>query len=422
MTALIVCNALRITRVTTAVIEGNFDWTLVRIDSDSGAYGLGESFTTPGLTAIIRALRPLLMGEDPRQVDPLTRKLRLATAPSASGGGAVLHAISGIEAALWDLSARELGVPLYRLFGGAFRTRIRIYADCHAGEALESFDEILLSRRPSWHSGAIADAGRAEQHWDPIERIGLRTPDAYAERARQMAARGFTALKFDIDLPRTAGEDLHARTISPAQMDRQVELIQATVHAVAGKADVAFDCHWRYSPGDAERLARRLEGLPVLWLEDPVPPENVDAMAAVAQSTTTPIATGENTYLAQGFAHLIQGHAVDIVAPDLQKAGGLSEARRIAELADRYYLPMAPHNIAGPIGTLASAHLCAAIPNFLALEWHAADVPFFDAMLAGGGPIIRDGYIELGDAPGLGVELDLDVCRRYARHGEPFFE
>jgi L-alanine-DL-glutamate epimerase-like enolase superfamily enzyme len=411
---------VKITRVTSAVVEGNFDWTLVRIDSDDGFYGLGESFLAPGLTAIIRSLGRLLIGEDPRQVEPLTRKLRLATAPSASGGGAVLHAITGIETALWDLSARSLGVPLYRLFGGAFRKRIRIYADCHAGEALESFDEVLMSRRPSWEKGDVAED--VEAHWDPLERAGTRTPESYARRARQMADRGFTALKFDIDLPRIPGEDLHARTIAPAQMDRQVELIEAAVNAVQGRAEVAFDCHWRYAPHDALRLARRLESLPVLWLEDPVPPENVAAMASVARGTTTPIATGENTYLAQGFAQLIEQGGVDIVAPDLQKAGGLSEARRIAELADRHYLPLAPHNIASPIGTLASAHMCAALPNFIALEWHAADVPFFDAMLAGGQPIIKDGYVELSEAPGLGAELDLDVCRRYARRGEPFFE
>ena len=411
---------MKITRVTTAVVEGNFDWTLVRVDSDEGVYGIGESFFAPGLTSIIRALGRLLIGEDPRQVEPLTRKLRLATAPSASGGGAVLHAITGIETALWDLAARDLSVPLYRLFGGAFRRRVRIYADCHAGEALESIDEVLMSRRPSWSTGGVAED--AEAHWDPVERPGVRTPESYARRAKQMADQGFTALKFDIDLPRAPGEDLHARTIPPAQMDRQVELIQAALEAVEGRAEVAFDCHWRYAPHDALRLARRLEGLPVLWLEDPVPPENVAAMAVVAQGTTTPIATGENTYLAQGFTQLIDQRAVDIVAPDLQKAGGLSEARRIAELADRSYLPLAPHNISGPVGTLASAHICAAIPNFIALEWHAAGVPFFDAMLAGGHPIINDGYVELSDAPGLGVELDLEVCRRYARPGEPFFE
>ena len=199
---------MKITRVSTAVVEGNFDWTLVRVDTDEGLYGLGESFLAPGLTAMIRALGRLLIGEDPRHVGPLTRKLRLATAPSASGGGAVLHAITGIETALWELSARDLGVPLYRLFGGAFRKRVRIYADCHAGEALESFDEVLLSRRPSWTKEASEDAGEA--HWDPIERAGVRTAESYARRALEMADRGFTALKFDIDLPRLPTEDLHA--------------------------------------------------------------------------------------------------------------------------------------------------------------------------------------------------------------------
>src|SRR5439155_9190676 len=129
---------MRITRVATAVVEANFDWTLIRLETDAGIAGIGEAFCTPGLTSTIREMAPLLTGEDPRQVEPLLRKLRLATAHAASGGGHVHHAISGLEAALWDATARALHVPLYQLFGGAFRKSVRIYADCHAGEALES--------------------------------------------------------------------------------------------------------------------------------------------------------------------------------------------------------------------------------------------------------------------------------------------
>lgn len=417
---------MRITRVTTAVIEANYDWTLVRVETDEGVSGIGECFTSPGLTALIRQIGGLLVGEDPTQIEPLLRTMRNATAHAASGGGAVHHAITGIESALWELNARALNVPLYQLFGGAFRTDIRIYADCHAGEALHSYSAVLQERTPAW-AAAMQGPGAALAptlgvHWDTRDEEGVYTPEAYASRAKQMAERGFTALKFDLDLPRLDGEDLHARTISQRQLERQVSLARAAVEAVAPDVGVAFDCHWRYAATDALRLATALEDVPVLWLEDPVPPENVRALAAVTTRTTTPILTGENTYLAVGFEQLIAAGAVDIVAPDIQKAGGLAEARRIAELADRNYINMAPHNISGPVGTLLSAHLCAATPNFLALEWHAASVPFFDDLITGEKPLIRDGHIHLDpSAPGIGVELDEEVCRRYASRDEPFF-
>jgi len=410
---------MRITRITTAVIEANYDWTLVRVETDEGIAGLGEAFCGPGLTAVIRDVAELLIGLDPRSVDPLTRRMRLATAHAGAAGGLVHHAITGIESALWDLHARELEIPLYGALGGAFRSRIRIYADCHAGDALESYSSVLQSRHPAW-APPEEQADDPEEHWDPREREGIYTPEAYARRARQMASLGFTALKFDLDLPRLPGEDLHSRSISRLQLARQVELATAACESVPG-VDVAFDCHWRYAAPDALRLATALEGVPVMWLEDPLPPENVAALARLCEATSTPIATGENQYLVYGFEDLLERGAVDIVAPDFQKVGGLSEGRRIAERADSHYLPVAPHNISGPVGTMASAHLCAAIPNFLALEWHAASVPFFEQLVASGGPVIRDGHVELGDGHGIGIELDLDTCRKYARRDELFF-
>lgn len=413
---------MKITRVSTAVIEANYDWTIVLVETDQGVSGIGEAFVAPGLTATIKDMAVLVEGSDARDVEVIARRLRLATAHAGSGGGTVHHAISGIEAALWDLNARALDVPLWRLFGGKFRDRVRIYADSHAGEALESYSSVLVSRRPSWME-PDPEAEAAEYHWSPAEREGVYTPEAYAARAKTMAERGFTALKFDIDLPLLPGEDLYARTISPAQLERQIEIARAACEAVAPDVEVAFDCHWRYAPADALKLAKGLEGLPVLWLEDPVPPEDIDSLAWVTSRTSTRIATGENQYNLAGFTGMIERGAVDIVAPDVQKVGGLAETRRIAALADTRYLPLSPHNISSPVGTLASVHVCASIPNFLALEWHAASVPFFDELVTGiAKPIIRDGYIEVTDSPGIGIELDLDACRRYARRGEPFFE
>jgi gluconate/galactonate dehydratase len=266
------------------------------------------------------------------------------------------------------------------------------------------------------------DDGAPDLHWAPAEVAGVYTPEAYAARAREMADRGFTALKFDLDLPLLPHEDLHARTISAAQLERQVALAEATVAAVEGRAEIAFDLHWRYAPADALRLARALEHLPLLWLEDPTPPQDLESVARISERTTTPICTGENLYRLDGFAALVDRGGVDILAPDIQKVGGLSDTRRIAAYADVHSRPLAPHNIAGPIGTLASAHLCASIPNFLALEWHAASVPFFDELVTLDRPVLADGYVALPDGPGLGAEPDLDACRRYARPGEPFFD
>ena len=350
------------------------------------------------------------------------RRLHLATA-HVSGGGTVFHAISGIEAALWDLVARSLEVPLWQLFGGCFRERVRIYADCHAGEALTSYGATLVSRRLPWMGDAIEELAEVEPevHWAPVDTADAYAPEAYAARATAMADRGFTALKFDLDLPLLPDEDLYARTISATQLERQLAIAEEVIGAVAGRAGIAFDLHWRYAPADALRLARALEHLPVLWLEDPTPPRDLASVARIAERTTTPICTGENLYGLEGFVALIEHGGVDILAPDIQKVGGLGETRRIAALGDAHSLPLAPHNIAGPIGTLASAHLCASIPNFLALEWHAASVPFFDELLVTDWPVIVDGYVTLPDGPGIGADLDLDVARRYARPGEPFF-
>jgi L-alanine-DL-glutamate epimerase-like enolase superfamily enzyme len=158
-------------------------------------------------------------------------------------------------------------------------------------------------------------------------------------RAGEMADRGFTTLKFDLDLPLLAHEDLYARTISAAQLERQVALAEATVASVDGRAEVAFDLHWRYAPADALRLARALEHLPLLWLEDPTPPQDLDSIARIAERTTTPICTGENLYRLDGFAALIGRGGVDVLAPDIQKVCGLGDTRRIAAYADVHSRP-----------------------------------------------------------------------------------
>jgi gluconate/galactonate dehydratase len=412
---------LRIVRLKTAVVEGNFDWTFVRIETDEAIQGLGECFFAPGLTAILRSLEPLLLGEDPRDVHRLFRKLQQATSGAGSVAGIVYNAISGIEAALWDVLGQWLNVPIYRLLGGKFRDQIRIYADCHGGETLESLDEVLRSRQPSWVRQSTGHTGK--DYYGETEDAAPSSPEDYRKRALAMKSQGYTALKFDLDVPGTEGSDPHNRCLTNPAIDRMVALIGAVRDGVGYDIDVAVDCHWRYSVSDVVKVARALEPFRLLWLEDPVPPESIEALRAVSSRVRIPIATGENLYLFEGFREILQTHTVGIVTPDLQKVGGLAVAGQIAHFADGQTIPVAPHNISSPVGTLTSAHFCAAIPNFLVLEFHASDVPFWNDLVDGiPKPIIQNGVIRLPDKPGLGVKLNEDVARRYARKSEPFFE
>ena len=252
---------------------------------------------------------------------------------------------------------------------------------------------MLISRPPPWLPPSDDPPEAVEYHWSPSHAPDVYSPEAYAARAREMAQLGFTALKFDLDLPLAGHDDLHARTLARELIELQVSLARATCEAAAPNVDVAFDLHWRYAPSDALRLARELEDLGLLWLEDPTPPADLASVTELARRTTTPIATGENMYGLEQFTTLLDLGGVDIVAPDLQKVGGLAVAQRIAAIADVRSRPLAPHNISPHRHARAPSHLCASVPNFLALEWHAASVPFFDELIGLDRPLIEGGYI-----------------------------
>lgn len=411
---------MKIRRLKTGVVEGNFDWTFVRIETDDGIRGLGECFFAPGLTSILHSLEPLLIGEDPRDIHRLFRKLQLATSGAGSIAGIIYNAISGVEAALWDVLGQSLGVPIYRLLGGKFRDRVRIYADCHGGAALESLDEVLRSSPASWDPKDSAHTVR--DYFGEAGDEAPSSPEEYRRQALKKKAEGFTALKFDLDVPGTHGLDIYNRALSNRAIDSMVASIGAVYEAMGADIDIAVDCHWRYNASDVVKVARELEPFRLLWLEDPVPPNNTAALKEVSSKVRLPIATGENLFLFDGFEDIIASHALSIVTPDLQKVGGLAVAQTIAQFADAHTMPVAPHNISSPVGTLAAVHFCAAIPNFLALEFHASDVPFWNDLVGGlSKPIIENGYISVPEKPGLGITLNEEVARKYARKGEPFF-
>jgi len=407
---------MKITHCSTAVVAANYDYTFVRIHADNGLYGTGECFFAPGLTAALREMFPLLVGRDPREVDRLARILWRKGSGAGAVAGYLYNAVSGIEAALWDLVGKTQGLPVWQYLGGKVRDSVRVYADCHAGDNIESWDPMLVARQPAWLAELLRGKPRHDERYEPA---------MYRDRARQMVAAGFDALKFDVDsIVVLTGDELH-RPLHGWEIDQMAACIAAAREGAGAQVDLAVDCHWRFAPAEAVRIARALEPYNLLWLEDPCPPENVRDVAQISRLGIVPILTGENLNRRHGFWDLIVERGCDLVAPDLQKCGGLLEGKRIAELAEMQGMRVAPHNIASPLGTLASAQVCATLPNFVALEFHGSDVPFWNDLITRTGvpgPLINQGRIAVTDAPGLGCELNEAVARRYARPHEPWFD
>jgi L-alanine-DL-glutamate epimerase-like enolase superfamily enzyme len=385
---------MRITAVKTAATRGHGMHLWVKVETDEGITGVGECVHGgPQAIAIIHTLRKHLVGRDPMQIDALFEELRRRYVFDGAFAGALITALTGVEIALWDLKGKALGAPVYALLGGKFRDKVRVYADCQV---------------------------EPDMNIDEIKRV-----------VDDVLARGFTALKIDLDIGAYTGKRIDSQdptfdrfnyTAGQREHEQMVELV-AMVTAAAGRdLAVAADLHTRLDVPSAIRLAKDLEQFHLLWLEEPVPPENIDAMREVKRATSTPICSGENLYLRHGFRDLIVSQAVDIIMPDIPKCGGLSECRKIANLAEIYYIPFAPHNVASPIGTLASAHVCASVPNFLALEFHWLHRDYWTTITTDKDDIIKDGYITLSERPGIGVDLDETVAREHQYPGTTWFE
>lgn len=385
---------MKITSVKTAASTGHCMHLWVKVETDAGITGIGECVHGghPAI-AIINELAPKLVGLDPFEIDKIFEDTRRSLVFEGGFAGAFITALTGIEIALWDLKGKALGVPIYDLMGGKFRDKIKVYADCEVSPGL-NFDETK------------------------------RVVDGILER-------GFKALKIDLDIfayghigseTEHYVKDRFNMTPTGWEHDRMVKLAEMVVEAAGPDVEVATDLHTRLDKHSAIRLARDLEPLKLMWLEEPIPPENIDTMREITAATSTPICAGENLYLRHGFRELIEKHAVDIIMPDIPKCGGLSECRKIANMAEIYSMPFAPHNVSSPIGTMASAHVCATIPNFLVLEFHWTERDYWTTIIKENRDIIKDGFIEMSDAPGIGLELDEEVAQKYQYPGTTWFE
>ncbi|WP_066416670.1 mandelate racemase/muconate lactonizing enzyme family protein [Halorubrum aethiopicum] len=374
---------LEITDVQTTMVDGNFPWTLVRVYTDAGVVGTGEAYWGAGVPELIERMKPFVVGENPLDIDRLYEHLIQKMSGEGSVEGVTVTAISGIEVALHDVAGKVLDVPAYQLLGGKYRDRMRVYCDCHTEEEAD--------------------------------------PEACADEAERVVHElGYDALKFDLDVPSGLEKDRANRHLRPGEIRHKAEIVEKVTERVKDEADVAFDCHWTFSGGSAKRLAEAINGNDVWWLEDPVPPENLEVQEEVTKSTSTPIAVGENRYRVTELRRLIENQAVDIVAPDLPKVGGMRETRKIADVANQYYVPVAMHNVASPVATMAAAHVGASIPNSLAVEYHSYELGWWEDLVEE--DVIEDGYIEVPEGPGLGLTLNLDAVEEHMVEGEELFD
>ena len=340
----------------------------VKVDTDEGIHGWGECYTQSDravpVAAHVEQLGRYLVGRDPSHIKHFTQ---VAYDDFAARRGALdfYSAVSGIEQALWDIVGKKLGAPVHTLLGGACRDKIRVYAN-------------------GWSNGAgVADH-----------------PDRLGEKARRVVDMGFTAMKFDpIPGPwRTY--------ISRDLEEKAVENVRLVREAVGPDVDLLIEIHRRLAPMHAIRIARKIEQYHPFWFEEPVLAENIDALAAAKRDISIPVVTGEELYTKFEFREVFEKGAADIINPDVCSVGGILELKEIAAMAEPYFVVVSPHNYnSTSVGLAATLQVSACIPNFLITEYFVNLAPVSDEISTRPFEVV-DGYIQVPDAPGLGIELD----------------
>ena len=361
-------------------------WILVKVTTDTGVVGWGECYGASvgpvAMTAVILDVFGRHMaGESPENIELMFRRVYSAgftQRPDLT----VMGAWSGLEIACWDILGKDRGRPVHALIGGRVNDRIRAYTYLYptrAGHRLPDF----------WVDPAMA-----------------------AEAAADTVARGYTAVKFDPAGPYTIRGG-HMPALS--DIDRSVAFCRAIRDAVGDRADLLFGTHGQFSTAGAVRMGAAIAPYSPLWYEEPVPPDDIASMAAVARSVPVPVAAGERLTTKAEFAAVLAAGAATILQPALGRAGGIWEARKIAALAEVHNAQVAPHLYAGPVEWAANIQLAAAIPNLLMAE--TIETPFHDALIRGT-IRVEDGMIPVPDAPGLGIEVDEALARAHPFTGE----
>lgn len=365
---------MKITRIEPILFDAGIPWEsiwcFVRVETDEGISGIGESTTSDPYmaAAVVKRLAEIAIGQNPHNIQQLWQQI-YTHYHNIRGGNLLLAALSGIEQALWDIKGKVAGLAVYELLGGKVRDRVPVYLNHMFFAGVDSETE----------------------------------PEAYAERAAEAVARGYRALKI------TPYGSLHGHA-SPAELRRVSNLVRNVRKAIGPEVELAVDSHARFAVASAIQAARALEEFDLLFFEEPVPPENVAAMREVRQAVSVPIAAGERVYTKWGFRELLEAQAVAFIQPDIAHCGGIFEGRMIAALAECHYVQVLPHNFYGPVSLVASLHVGACSPNVLMQERPLPVQASLQQQELLTPPLqFVEGCLLVPDGPGLGITFNEDV-------------
>jgi len=387
---------MKITNVTPWIVNGPWEnadtvvpdgrprvkqYVFVQVETDEGVTGWGEITTYPGpvanraIAAMLREVGPFLVGDDPSHIEAIWQKIFRAFTYMGSRG-ATTALISGIDIALWDIRGKVLDQPIYMLLGGPVRDSISLYT--HYGYTPQ-VEEFVQSALTEVHAGVLA----------------IKTDPFFQAR---------TGIAF------TDGQ------ISAREEQRGIDLIAAVREAVGPEIELLIDCHGHYDVPTGVRLAQRLAPYDIGWFEEPVPPESYAALKQLRDQVPTRICVGERLYTRFDFAPLLEQRLADYIMPDVTWTGGITELKKIATLAEAYYIPISPHDASGPINILAGAHVAMTVPNFYRLESRRADMSFYNAFIEE--PlVVHDGNLQMPDRPGLGLTMNMEYLRAHVEPG-----
>ena len=344
------------------------NWVFVKVYTDEGIDGVGEAtleYKEKALLGALEHIKEYLVGKDPRQIEKHWHDIYRDA--YWRGGAVLMSALSAVEMALWDILGKSLGVPVYQLLGGKVHNKVRIYVN-------------------GWFAGA-------------------KEPEEFAQKAKIAAERGITALKWD-----PFGKNY--MNISGAELDKALRNVAAVREAVGAGVDLLIEGHGRFNIPTATKIAKELEQFKPMFFEEPVPPDNLDALRIVKDKSPVAISAGERLYTRWDYRLIFDKMAADYIQPDISHAGGVMELKKIAAEAESRYIPFAPHNPSGPVANAATLQLAATCPNFEILEIMYSDVEWredvTDEKLE-----YSDGYMTIPDAAGLGIEINEEECLKH---------
>ncbi len=355
---------MKITDIKTYLYHAGFmNWQFVKVETDEGIHGWGEACLDGydlASVAAVETMKEYFVGKDPRKIELhwATIHRECTYRPSFL----IMSALSGIEQASWDILGKSLNVPVYQLLGGAFREKIPAYGN-------------------GWSRGA-------------------ETPEEIASAAMQAVKDGYRYLKWDPFAGTTA---LYS---NPAEIKIAKERVGAVREAVGDEVQLLIEGHGRFSPDVAIQIAREIEEYNPYFFEEPIPPDNIDALIRVARSIKIPVATGERICTHWGAIEILEKGGAAVLQPDVVHIGGILETKKLAHMAEAYYIPIAPHNAYGPVQTITNLHIDASTPNFTVQEYFYGDKVWYDQICREPFAYPKDGFFDIPTKPGLGIDID----------------